>query len=468
MLIVVALVLVAAFIIFPPVDFSYQSEKISLSAEGTEIQGAFFGREFNIRYNYEGKNVDYKTLHFATTVKDPALITKDTDTIRQRLEYFGSALYDVSVNTETGELEITTPSWVQDDEISEYVTGKGELIFTIYTFIGQEPQFDPETGEEIPPANPDSYSEPLVNSLQFLPGDIKSVSYSSLQTVPTVEITFNKPAELAARVPQSIFRSSQNQQVYLSIDKQNIGEAAQTVYQLNGDYPSVEAFNSPWELKTLTLAIDTSLSVTATDETSSTPKVTPEKVYRLLNFGQVQGEWQLTQADEIPAQNWQASTLLLIPLFSIVAISGYLAFATKRIDWFVPTVEGFAFTLFVSTFFVRVLGIALSPTTILTIAIPSAIFSHMVIKAAYLTRHKIDHGATVFTSMKASLAEVQNEALTLFGLLLVVGIIGRIPSLSALAVVSGAFAVSIFVLKDTISRRAKDEKIVEEKVKNHK
>lgn len=458
-----ALVLIATFIIIPPANFSIEKGPLSLSAEGTDTKITLWGKSAEFKYKSNYSYEDHKTLYFESMTPNYSVANRDSDIVRKRLSHLGDSLYDIRTN-QVGQIEITVPSWIDNELIEQYVKNKGELQFLVYTFVPQEtPHIDPETGEFVESEFSDyaldefelnQSSQPMVSSIQILHSDIKSVSYSSLQSLPTVEIKFNDPSDVSSRVPASLFTSSENQQAYISLGDISIGEASQTVYQINGEYAVVAAYQSPWELKSMTLLLS---------EPATT--ASPEDAYRLLSYGPITGDWTLARQDTIPAKPWQPIAVLALPLFAIIAISAYLFLSMKRIDWIVPTVEGFVFMLFATALVVRLTGIPLSPPVILTLALPSAVFSHMIVSAANLTKQKMAAGATLFTSMKASLAEAQSSSLIIFGLLILIGIAGSVPPLLIMAVSSGAFAVSILVIKRSISKRASNEQIAQEKKK---
>ena len=448
-------VLVAVFIVFPPVDVNLETSFFKLNSTGTDITFELFGAEHEIKYNFDGHYTDYKTIYYETAVRDEALIIHDADVLRARLAYLGTNLYDLTAIPEEGRIKLTIPAWIDETKLEQYITQKGQLTFVIYT---QPDTSLIEATEGATDAETAAQTAPMVSSVQFLDGDIASASYSELADQPTVELRFSDPAELATRVPASVFRRAENQTVYVSLDSNNLGQSTQTIYQLNGEAPAIAAYKTPWGLKTLTLAIYPSSLL---GETTDGLEVTPELVYRLLNYGQLKTDWTLSQTAELPSAGWQPVTLLLVPLVAITTLSIYLLITRKRIEWLIFITEGIAVSLFFNALFIRISGLSISPFTIPAYALTTLVFAWTIGHAADQSSTKLSSGATVYTSMRAAIAEAKSDVLLLLVLISATGLFSGIAALTIMSVTAITYILALFVIEHSISKRLLHEEINE-------
>lgn len=444
------LVLIASFIVLPLPNILMQGnnyQNFSLETSNTAITIRLFGTEQQIRYRFDGRYTDYQTLYYETPTRDVSQIVHDADVLRARLKYLGTDLYELTALPEEGRIKFTLPSSIDAQTLDQFIAQKGQLTFTS---VIQNTAYSIDETEEIP--DTPEQTEPIVNSFQIQDGDIARVSYSELSDMPTVEIRFANPAELALRIPASLFRWTDNQTVYVSIDSNNLGQSTQSIYQLNGESPSTTAYNTPWELKSLTLAVYS--TATATDE----QEITPETVYRLLNFGQLQTDWTLSQIETIPSTNWQPTTLLLIPLFGVAILSCYIVLTRTRIEWIIFTTQGVAITAFISAFAVKTLGVSLSPFSIPAYALTTLVFVWTIFNAAKQSNKKIKSGASLLTSMKAAMIEARSDMIWIFGLIFVIGTLSKTPALHLAAITSLSYFLSILAVQHSISTRLQNEK----------
>jgi len=456
-------VLLGVFIIFLPAEINYESEAFKIAVDSTNISVKLFSKEAQIIYNFDGRYTDYKTIYYETTIKDPTLITHDADVIRARLGFLGINLYELTALPEEGRIKLTVPSWVDEATLDQYLTGKGQLTFTVYTqaestaisdLTGDGTSDPTVTDSEIP-----QQTQPLISSIQFLDGDIASASYSELQDMPTVEISFNSSTELSTRIPADVFRRSQGKSVYLYLDLNTLGESTQTIYQLNGEAPAVAAYKSPWELKSLTLAINPANLFSGIDPAAAeAPEITPEVVYRLLNFGQLKTDWTLSETQSFPSVNWQPITLLLVPLTAITGISIYLLASRKRIEWLIFAAEGLAISLFLNALAIRLFGIAISPFCIIAYALTTIVFAWTIGHAANQSKTKLESGASIYAGMKAAIVEARGDVLATLALITASGLFLGIAPLTIMSITAITYILALYIIENSISNRLIHEK----------